>query len=63
MPAVESEVLTQAEKLADALLDAKEKMSPTEFLLLLIELNLKIEEITKIDYASICAPSCGCSYK
>lgn len=63
MPSGEREVLAEADKLADALLDAKEKMSPPEFLLLLIELNLKIEEITKIDYASICAPSCGCSYK
>jgi hypothetical protein len=63
MPAEGNEVMKQAEMLADALLEAKEKMSPGEFLLLLIELNSKIEEITKIDYGSICAPACGCSYK
>ena len=63
MSAGESEVLAEAEKLADVLKDAKEKMSSPGFILLLIELNKKIEEITKIDYASICVPSCGCSYK
>ena len=63
MPAEGNEVLSEAEKLSIVLKDAREKMSPPEFLLLLIEVNMKIEEITKIDYASICAPSCGCSYK
>jgi hypothetical protein len=63
MPAGESDVLAEAEKLAIVLKDEKEKMSPPGFLLLLIELNKKIEEITKIDYALVCVPSCGCSYK
>ncbi|WP_048152566.1 hypothetical protein [Methanolacinia paynteri] len=63
MPAGDSEVLAEAEKLADVLKDAKEEMSPPEFLLLLIEVNLRVEEITKIDYASVCVSSCGCSYK
>lgn len=60
MSTEESEVMAQAEMLADSLLKVKDGMTPTEFLMLLIELNSKIEEITKIDYASICAPSCGC---
>ncbi|ADN35944.1 hypothetical protein Mpet_1181 [Methanolacinia petrolearia DSM 11571] len=63
MPARENDVLSEAERLSDVLKDAKEKMSPPEFLLLLIEVNLRVEEITKIDYASVCVPSCGCSYK
>jgi hypothetical protein len=52
----ESEVLVQAERLADALAAAKDGMSLNEYLLMLIEMNMKIEEITKIDYGSICAP-------
>ena len=51
-----NEVLVQAESLADALLAAKDEMSLNEYLLLLIELNMKIEDITRIDYGSICAP-------
>lgn len=52
-----NEVFTQAEKFADALLHAKEEMSPAEFTLLLVELNMKIEEKTKIDYGSVCKPT------
>jgi len=60
MSAEENPVLAQAERLADALLEVKSGMTPNEFLLLLIELNRKIEEVTKVDYGSICSPSCGC---
>ena len=63
MPAERNEVFAEAEKLADVLKDVKEEMSSPEFLLLLIELNQKIKEITKVDYASVCVSSCGCSYK
>ena len=56
MSSEDSEVLAQAEKLADALAMAKDEMSLNEYLLMLIEMNMKIEEITKIDYGSICAP-------
>ena len=56
MSAEGNEVLVQAERLADALAAAKDDMSLNEYLLMLIEMNMKIEEITKIDYGSICAP-------
>ncbi|ADN35942.1 conserved hypothetical protein [Methanolacinia petrolearia DSM 11571] len=56
MSAEGNEVLAEAERLADALAEAKNEMSLNEYLLMLIEMNMKIEEITKIDYGSICAP-------
>ena len=56
MSAEGNEILVQAERLADALAAAKDGMNPNEYLLMLIEMNMKIEEITKIDYGSICAP-------
>jgi hypothetical protein len=56
MSAEENEALLQAEKLAAALAAAKDEMSLNKYLLMLIEMNMKIEEITKIDYGSICAP-------
>jgi len=57
MTAENHEVLIQAEKLADVLVNARDDMKPHEFFLLLIEMNSKIAEVTKIDYGSICAPS------
>ena len=57
MAAGGSEVFLQADKFADALLIAKEEMSPSEFLMLLAELNMKIEKITRIDYGSLCTHS------
>ena len=57
MSTEDKEVLVQAEKLADLLVSAKAGMKPGEFFLLLIEMNSKIEAVTKIDYGSICGPS------
>lgn len=54
------EVLAWADELGDALMRALEVLDPGEFYHLLVESNALIRQITRLEYGTICAPSCGC---
>ena len=54
-----NEVLVKAKELAEALFHSEKKKDSIVFLSLLIECNALIQEITKIDFGTICSRSQG----
>ncbi len=55
-----TEVLARADELGDALKLAMEVMDPGAFYNLLVASNMTIRQVTRVEYGTICAPSCGC---
>ncbi|MEN6341468.1 MAG: hypothetical protein ABFC89_02805 [Methanospirillum sp.] len=54
------DVLARADELGDALKRAMEVLDPGAFYHLLVASNTTIRQVTRIEYGTICAPSCGC---
>ncbi|MEM4781670.1 MAG: halo-CC-star protein HcsS [Halalkalicoccus sp.] len=59
LSATRSEVLSTAERLADALVETKTETDREAFEALLIECNERIEEDLGIDYGAVCGDD-GC---
>ena len=56
----DADVLGRADELGDALERAMEVLDPGAFYHLLAGSNATIRQVTRIEYGTICAPSCGC---
>jgi hypothetical protein len=55
-----ADVMAAADALGDALRQAMDVLDPGAFYHLLVESNALIRQITRLEYGTICAPSCGC---
>ena len=56
----DADVLARADELGDALKRAMQVMDPGAFYNLLVQSNATIRQVTRVEYGTICAPSCGC---
>ncbi len=60
MASDDADVLARADELGDALNRAMQVLDPGAFYHLLVASNVTIRQVTRIEYGTICAPSCGC---
>lgn len=55
-----ADVLARADDIGDALQHAMQVLGPGAFYQLLVQSNATIRQVTRVEYGTICAPSCGC---